>query len=175
MGYQFSQTKVIDVSASVLERLNGSDQHSMIPNDAYTAFLYPKPVFCLRYQSRRVLYGWCLPNTPPPCSLGIQRSFYRVISQFSFIMQQLFLCMLTNRGRSRKVLVRVAKGWLTPSTFEENRLEQAIRLATKRGFHMINNSSKTRGLMNGGNGVDSTGGEWEAWRRVWRSLVFLDG
>lgn len=29
--------------------------------------------------------------------------------------------------------------------------------------------------MNGSDGVNGTGGEWEAWRRVWRSLVFLDG
>ena len=54
-------------------------------------------------------------------------------------------------------------------------LDQAIHLAQKRGLHMINNSSKTRGLMNGGDEANGTGGEWEAWRRVWRSLVFLDG
>ncbi|KAF8417947.1 hypothetical protein EV426DRAFT_710151 [Tirmania nivea] len=53
-------------------------------------------------------------------------------------------------------------------------LEQAIHLAQKRDFHMINSSSKSRGLMNGEDGVNGTG-EWEAWRRVWRSLVFLDG
>ncbi|RPB29298.1 hypothetical protein L211DRAFT_775909, partial [Terfezia boudieri ATCC MYA-4762] len=54
-------------------------------------------------------------------------------------------------------------------------IEQAIHLTQKKGFHMINSSSKIRGLMNGSDGVNGTGGEWEAWRRVWRSLVFLDG
>ena len=103
---------------------------------------------------------------PPPCSLGVRRSswFTRNHMQHDILVW------------GKKTISQCQRKLLT-SPLEEilnNAIDQATQLALSQGIHMNRSSKTTTNPISSGS-MPGGGDEWESWRRVWRSMVFLDG